>query len=47
MLAAYIHHFKIEAKICDLNIDMAAIHIFIKGLKDAHNVVGKVYEKDQ
>ena len=46
MLAAYIHHFKTDTQRCDFNNDTVTIHIFIKGLKEAHNVAGKVYEKD-
>ena len=45
-LASYAHHFKAEAKRCNFINDTALIHIFIKGLKDAHNVVEKVYEID-
>ena len=45
-LAAYIYHFKTEAKRCDINNDSVTICIFIKGLKDAYNIAGKVYEKD-
>ena len=46
ILAAYAHHFKREAKRCDFNSYTATIHIFIKGLWDVHNIVGKVYKKD-
>ena len=35
-----------ETKRCDFNNDTVAIGIFIKGLWNAHNAVGKVYEKD-
>ena len=35
-LAAYIHHFKTVAKQCAFNNDTVAIHIFVKGLWDAH-----------
>ena len=45
-MLAYTHHFKTEAKRCDFNNDTTSIHIFIKGLKDAHNIAGKVYKKD-
>ena len=45
-LAAYIYHFKIEAKRCDFNNGTAAIHIFVKGLKDKHNIAGKICKKD-
>ena len=46
MLATYIHHFKTEAKRCDSNNDTATICIFVKGVRDIHNIVEKVYEKD-
>ena len=46
MLAAYIQHFKTEAKRFDFNNDTATICIFVKGLKDACNVAGEVYDKD-
>ena len=45
-LAAYVHHFKMEAKRCDFNIDTAAICILIKGLSDAQTITAKEYEKD-
>ena len=35
-----------EAKRCSSNSNIAAIHIFIKGLWDAHNTTVKIYEKD-
>ena len=41
-LAAYVHHFKTEAKRCYFNNDTATICIFIKGLKDVHNVAESV-----
>ena len=44
-LAAYVHHFKTEAKGCDFNNDTAAICSFIKGLKDAHNAAENVNKK--
>ena len=46
ILAAYMHHFQMEAKKCDFNSDTAAIHIFIMGLQDAHNITANVYKKD-
>ena len=46
MLAAYMHYFKTEAKKCDFNNDTATSCIIIKGLKDAHNIAGKVYKKN-
>ena len=45
-LAAYVHHFKMEAKRCDFNNDTATMCTFIKGLWDAHRVAAKLYEKD-
>ena len=45
-LAAYVHCFKTEAKRCDFNTDTTTIHIFVKGLQDAHNIAAKIYEKD-
>ena len=45
-LAGYVHHFKMQAKRCDFNIDTADILIFIEGLWDAHTITAKVYEKD-
>ena len=44
-IAAYRHHFKMEAERCDFNNDTYTIHIFIKGLTDAHNVAEKLYKK--
>ena len=44
-LAAYIHHFKREASRCKFNNDAAPIRIFIKGLKNAHSLATRVYEK--
>ena len=44
-LAAYIHHFKREASRCKFDNDAAAIRIFIKGLKNAHTLATRVYEK--
>ena len=44
-LAAYIHHFKKEASRCKFNNDAATIRIFIKGLKNAHTLATRVYEK--
>ena len=46
ILVAYIHHVKTETKSCDFNKATAVICIFVKVLKDAHNVAGKVNEKD-
>ena len=44
-LSAYIHHFKREASRCKFDNDAATIRIFIKGLKNAHTLATKVYEK--
>ena len=43
--AAYIHHFKREASRCKFDNDVATIRIFIKGLKNAHTLATRVYEK--
>ena len=45
-LAAYIHHFKREASRCKFANDAATIRIFIKGLKNAHTLATRVYEKE-
>ena len=44
-LAAYIHYFKREASRCKFDNDDATIRIFIKGLKNAHTLATRVYEK--
>ena len=44
-LATYIHRFKWEASRCKFNNDTPTIRIFLKGLKNAHTIVTKVYEK--
>ena len=44
-LASYIHHFKREATQCNFTNSAATIRIFIKGLKDAHKIASRVYEK--
>ena len=44
-LAAYVHHFKQEANRCKFNNDATTIRIFLKGLKNAHTLATKVYEK--
>ena len=44
-LAAYVHCFKQEAHRCKFDNDAATIRIFIKGLKNAHTLATKVYEK--
>ena len=37
-LAAYIHHFKTEAKRCNFTNNTAIITIFVKGLKNTHTL---------
>ena len=44
-LAAYIHWFKREANRCNFNNNAAVIWIFIKGLRNAHTLATRVYEK--
>ena len=44
-LAAYVHQFKWEASRCKFDNDAATIRIFLKGLKNAHTLATKVYEK--
>ena len=44
-LATYVHRFKWEASRCRFNNDAATIRIFLKGLKNAHTIATKVYEK--
>ena len=44
-LATYVHRFKQEASRCKFNNDAATIRIFLKGLKNAHSIATKVYEK--
>ena len=44
-LASYIHHFKREASRCKFNNDAATIRIFINGLRNAHTLSTRVYEK--
>ena len=44
-LAAYVHQFKREANRCKFNNDAATIRIFIKGLRNAHSLATRVYEK--
>ena len=44
-LAAYIHHFKREAKGCNFTNSAATIRIFVKGHKNAHTLATEVYEK--
>ena len=44
-LAAYIHCFKREASRCKFDNDAATIRIFTKGLRNAHILATRVYEK--
>ena len=44
-LAAYMHRFKKEAKRCNFTNNAATIRIFVKGLRNTHNLVAHVYEK--
>ena len=44
-LAPYVHRFKWEASRCKFNNDTTTIRIFLKGLKNAHTIATKVYEK--
>ena len=44
-LATYVHRFKWEASRCKFNNDATTKRIFLKGLKNAHTIATKVYEK--
>ena len=44
-LVTYVHRFKREANRCKFDNDAATIRIFLKGLKNAHVLATKVYEK--
>ena len=44
-LATYVHRFKCEANRCKFNNDTMTIRIFLKGLKNAHTIATKAYEK--
>ena len=44
-LVAYIHQLKTEAKRCNFTNDATTIRIFIKGLKNAHNLATHIYER--
>ena len=44
-LATYVHRFKQEASRCKFNNDATTIRFFLKGLKNAHTIATKVYEK--
>ena len=43
--AAYVHHFKWETSRCKFDNDSITIRISIKGLRNAHTLATKVYEK--
>ena len=45
-LPTYVHRFKCKANRCKFNNDATTIRIFLKGLKNAHTIAAKVYEKD-
>ena len=44
-LAAYIHQYKGEANRCNFDNNAAKIQIFIKGLRNAHTLATRFYEK--
>ena len=44
-LATHIHHFKRETKRCNFMNNAATIRIFVKGLKNAHNLAACICEK--
>ena len=44
-LAAYVHHFKREAKRCNFTNNAVTIRIFVKGLKNAHSLTTQIYKK--
>ena len=46
-LTSYIHHFKREVKRCNFTNNTATIRIFVKGLKEAHTLATRIYEKGQ
>ena len=43
-LVAYIQRFKREANRCNFNNNAATVQIFIKGLKNAHNLAAQIYK---
>ena len=45
LLATYVHRFKQEANRCKFDNHTTTIRIFLKGLKNAHTITTKVYEK--
>ena len=44
-LVAYVYQFKQEASRCKFDNDAATTRILLKGLKNAHSLSTKVYEK--
>ena len=44
-LATYVHRFKWEANRSKFDNDTTTIRIFLKGLKNAHTIATKGYEK--
>ena len=44
-LATCIHHFKSEAKRCNFVNNTTTIRIFVKGLKNAHNLAACIHKK--
>ena len=44
-LATYVHRFKREANRCKFDNNATTIRIFLKGLRNAHTMATKVYEK--
>ena len=45
LLATHVHRFKWEASTCKFNNDASTIRIFLMGLKNAHTIATKIYEK--
>ena len=44
-LATYVHRFRWEGNRCKFDNDATTIQIFLKGLRNAHTIATKVYEK--
>ena len=44
-LTTYIHHFKGEAMRSNFTNNATTLRIFVKGLKDAHTLAARIYEK--
>ena len=44
-LAAYVQWFKMKAKCCNFTNDAATIRIFVNGLRNAHGLAARIYEK--